>query len=122
MTNKKKRLEIKKLVIKRESRLILNNLELEALSGNKIVIVGENGVGKTTLLKAIKDRHLFEDKINFGGTISYLPQIFSEFSERNVLEHLIIESQNPNLIELYSKKKNGEISEDEFIKSINSYG
>ncbi|WNE40925.1 MAG: Nucleotide-binding protein ExpZ [Mycoplasmataceae bacterium] len=122
MTNKKIRLKIKKLSIKRESRVIINNLELEALSGDKIVIVGENGIGKSTLLKAIKEKHLFEDKINFNGTVSYLPQVFSEFSERSVLEYLIIQSQNSNLIKLYSKKDNGEISEDEFTKSINFYG
>jgi ATP-binding cassette subfamily F protein 3 len=122
MTNKKIRLEIKKLSIKKEEKLILNNLELDILTGDKLVIVGENGVGKTTLLTAINNKDDFQGKINFNGTIGYLPQIFSEFSEREVIEHLIIESRNSALIDLYSKKINQEISEDEFFKSANTCG
>lgn len=122
MTNKKIRLEIKKLSIKKEEKIILNNLDLEALSGDKLVIVGENGIGKTTLLTAINNKDSFQGRINFNGTIGFLPQTFSEFSERGVLEHLIIESWNSVLIDLYFKKTNQEISEDEFFKSANNCG
>ncbi|WNE40251.1 MAG: Nucleotide-binding protein ExpZ [Mycoplasmataceae bacterium] len=122
MTNKKLRLEIKKLIIKKEEKIILNNLELEALSGDKLVIVGENGVGKTTLLKAINNKNSSQGKVNFNGTIGYLPQTFSEFSEREVLEHLIIESQNPTLTDLYFKKVSKEISEDGFFTNANACG
>lgn len=120
--SKKIRLEIKKLIIKKEEKTILNNLEMEALSGDKLVIVGENGVGKTTLLTAISSKESFQGKVNFNGTIGYLPQIFSEFSEREVLEHLIIESRSSSLIELHLKKTNQEISEDDFFKIANTCG
>ncbi|WNE41584.1 MAG: Nucleotide-binding protein ExpZ [Mycoplasmataceae bacterium] len=122
MTNKKTTLEIKNLNIKKETKLIFNSIDLKVYFGDKIVIVGENGIGKTTLLKAINDKHLFEENINFNGTIGYLPQIFSDFSERKVIEHLIIQLKNSILLDLYYKKNKKEISENEFIKNANSCG
>ncbi|WNE41941.1 MAG: Nucleotide-binding protein ExpZ [Mycoplasmataceae bacterium] len=122
MTNKKIRLEIKNLTIKKGTKLIFSGIDLKAFSGDKIVIVGENGIGKTTLLKTINNKHFFEENVNFNGTIGYLPQIFSEFSERKVIEHLIIQLKNSYLSDLYSKKNNKEISEDEFFKNANACG
>lgn len=119
MNSKKIKLEIKNLNIKREGKLIFNSIDLKVFSGEKIVIVGENGIGKTTLLKAINDKNLFEENINFNGTIGYLPQIFSDFSEREVIEHLIIQLKNSDLLDLYYKKSKKEISENEFIKNAN---
>lgn len=45
-------LEIKKLAIGYD-HILLNNLNLSLNFGDKIVIIGENGIGKTTLIKTI---------------------------------------------------------------------
>ena len=66
---------------------ILECVNLDINSGDKIAIVGRNGAGKTTLIKGIIDNSLFDEgigeekfSINKIGTfdIGYLKQIVLE--------------------------------------------
>jgi ATPase subunit of ABC transporter with duplicated ATPase domains len=77
-------------------------LQLQNFSGDKVIIVGENGVGKSTLLKIIKGdfNHVFKGSVKTAGTIGYLPQSFKIFHERTAFEHLIKETNNFELINL----------------------
>ena len=52
-SNKRILLELKKLIFKRNNRIILSIKDLEFCYGNIIGIVGENGIGKSTLAKII---------------------------------------------------------------------
>lgn len=66
-----------------EGRVILNDVDLLVRSGDRIVLLGNNGTGKTTLLKIIEGK-LAPDagmvKVGPSVKIAYLPQIV-EFDE-----------------------------------------
>jgi len=77
----KLKLVITKLKLLLGERIIFNNLQLQVFSGDKVIIVGENGVGKTTLLKLIKGfSYTFNGSIKTEGNIGYLPQSFVNLS------------------------------------------
>lgn len=70
-----------KLTHHRDYRVLIDNLSLAVNPGDKIVIIGEEGEGKSTLLKWIYDPRLIEDyaealgdRIIQGDKIGYLPQ------------------------------------------------
>ncbi|NLI90677.1 MAG: ABC transporter ATP-binding protein [Peptococcaceae bacterium] len=85
---------------------VLQNISLEANKGEKIVVLGRNGMGKSTLLKAImglkevtrkgsilfRNEEMIErrtDEIARAG-IAYVPQGWLLFSSLSVDEHLRI--------------------------------
>lgn len=81
-----KKLEIKKLFFNYDKKIIFKNLSFSLEKGETICIVGNSGVGKSTLLKIItgfeknfKGDILINDKINrstnfLKNFISYIPQ------------------------------------------------
>ena len=48
---------------------LYDNISLEVLNGEKIAIVGKNGVGKSSLIKAIMKKISFSGQIKFGGNV-----------------------------------------------------
>lgn len=63
-------LDVKNLCVKIGEKTLKNNINLHVLRGEKIAIVGENGIGKSTFLKAILG--LSKDstgEINWGGNV-----------------------------------------------------
>ncbi len=79
-------LQIKNLTIhlKKDLRNIIENLSFHLNYGDKVAIIGKEGNGKSTLLKAIYDTSLIESYSEISGkinkkqeVISYLPQSFS---------------------------------------------
>ncbi len=79
-------LELKNVTInlKNDGRSITDNFSFTLNRGEKAVIIGEEGNGKSTLLKFIYDRNLIEDYCNCSGDIitkskmAYLPQVMDE--------------------------------------------
>ncbi len=80
-------LQIKNLNIylKKDLRTIIENLYFNLNYGDKVAIIGKEGNGKSTLLKAIYDLSLIEDYSEISGkinkkneVISYLPQSFND--------------------------------------------
>ncbi len=79
-------LELKNISInlKKDGRQITDNFSFTLKSGDKAVIIGEEGNGKSTLLKFIYDRRLVENYCDCGGSIitkskiAYLPQMMEE--------------------------------------------
>lgn len=76
-------LQIKNLTIThiKDNRVLLQNLSFVLNSGDKAAIIGEEGNGKSTLLKLIYDERLVEDYVEYSGEIirnqmhiGYLPQ------------------------------------------------
>ncbi|WP_288979656.1 ATP-binding cassette domain-containing protein [uncultured Parvimonas sp.] len=63
-------LNLEKLVVK--DRILSENIELKVFGNDKICIIGENGIGKTTLLKIILEN------IKKNVKISYMPQNYDD--------------------------------------------
>lgn len=96
-------LEIKDLTLKYGQSQILNGINLMAKTGEVTAVMGTNGVGKTSLLKAIAGRHPYaEGSITLDGValdhlnpfdaakagIAYVPQGREVFPMMTVLENL----------------------------------
>ena len=76
-------LQIKNLTLthKKDNRIILSNFSSSFNDGDKAVIIGEEGNGKSTLLKWIYDKELITTYCDEDGTLiksgeklAYLPQ------------------------------------------------
>lgn len=83
-------LDIKKLNKTYGSKVIFNNLDLVLGRGEKVALLGPNGVGKSTLVKAINKEIIFDGEIEFGHNVSigYFAQDSAEKlnPERTVFE------------------------------------
>ena len=75
-------LEVSNLSIKIQDRYLVKNLSLTLNKGDKLAIIGEEGNGKSTLLKGILGICKYAEvtgNINLkGNTIGYLAQSMSE--------------------------------------------
>lgn len=62
-------LQIKNLSIThlKDNRVLLNQFNLTINPGDKAAIIGEEGNGKSTLLKLIYDETMIEDYIEYSG-------------------------------------------------------
>ena len=64
-------LQVKNLTIThlKDNRVLLDNFSLTINPGDKAAIIGEEGNGKSTLLKLIYDENMVEDYIEYSGEI-----------------------------------------------------
>jgi len=78
-------MELKKLSKSFGSKLIFNDIELLLARNEKIALLGPNGVGKSTLLKAITKELAYEGEIIFGHNvkIGYFAQDSAENLDPN---------------------------------------
>lgn len=98
-------LEIKKLDLHYGASQILNNVSLTAEAGRVTCLLGRNGVGKTSLLRAVSGQHLASGgEITWQGSnitrmaaqtrarlgVAYVPQGREIFGQLTVLENLEI--------------------------------
>ncbi len=60
-------LELKNLTVRRGQKTLLRNFNLSLQNGEKVIIAGPNGVGKTTLAETILGFNPFEGEIFFKG-------------------------------------------------------
>jgi zinc transport system ATP-binding protein len=82
-------IEIQNLTVAYDSKIVLNNANLSVVENDFIGIIGPNGGGKTTLLKAIlglvqptSGQIVFSETMkNRGSDIGYLPQV-NKFDNR----------------------------------------
>ncbi|OUN20918.1 ABC transporter ATP-binding protein [Flavonifractor sp. An82] len=88
-------LTIKELKKSFDGRTLFDHVNLEVVGGERIALLGDNGTGKSTLLKILlKEEEPDSGKLKMGPTIKvgYLPQII-HFShpERNLVDTMIYE-------------------------------
>lgn len=57
------------LTMRRDLRPLLKDLELFPQPGERLAVIGEEGNGKSTLLKLIYDEKLVEDYVDWTGEI-----------------------------------------------------
>lgn len=120
-------------------RTILNDFSIVLNDGDKAVIIGEEGNGKSTLLKWIYDQQLVEQYIEFNGDkvnhgkMGYLPQELPEEDKTKSVYEFLSEEElfiqaNPNELGrlavqfnidvdfFYSDQKMGSLSGGEKVK------
>lgn len=81
-----------KLTHKKDLRVILDDFNLVLNAGDKAVIIGEEGNGKSTLMKWIYEPELIDDymeaegvKIDSGEKLGYLPQEMPEADKQKTI-------------------------------------
>lgn len=72
--------------------LLFENLAMQVNENQKVALVGRNGIGKTTLLKAIFD-HKEHNKINVSVKPYYIPQHIEKYDAVSVASALNIEEK-----------------------------
>ena len=86
------------------SRMLFENISFEIAEGEKIGFIGENGIGKTTLIKIITGEILHDDGAitkNNNLKIGYLSQQAPEDKNTSVFDEVL--SAYSNLLELEQK-------------------
>lgn len=106
MQTKNAKLEISNLNAYYGKALVLRDIGITVEPGERVAILGRNGMGKTTLLKSIMglDKVRVEGSIRYGGKemikmptygvarqgIGYVPQGWQLFRSLSVEEHLVM--------------------------------
>ena len=69
-----------------EDNLLIKNINIKVIYGDKICIIGDNGCGKTTLIKRIlnNDKNI---KVGSNVKIGYIPQQINFVSNETILEY-----------------------------------
>lgn len=99
-----------------EERILTKSISLEIYGSKKIVICGNNGVGKTTLLKIIYDMLKNREDLNVG----YMPQNYDEVLNRykNVLDYLCPEADKATISRIRTNLASLNITSDEAIGDL----
>lgn len=114
------KISIKNLSFSYKNKLILENVNLEILKGKKYLLRGDNGVGKSTLLKI-----LMGIERDYKGEISLNSTNLNLISDWNIVKNISFIDNNPLLIEgnlsenisFYSKYDNKKI--DVLVNLVN---
>ena len=86
-------LEIKSISFKIREKLILNDISLDVKSGDMVSIIGPNGSGKTTMLKAISNELNISD-----GEIIFNKKNISNWDIGDLANEKSVLSQSSNLV------------------------
>ena len=77
---KNRKIIISKVYFKYNNKFVLKNVNLEILKGDKIVIVGENGCGKSTLIKLISGL-LYPNSGTIINTANKIGVVFQDYAK-----------------------------------------
>ena len=89
---------LKKLKKSFDGRVLFHDVDLQARGGERIALIGDNGTGKSTLIKMLmEEEYPDEGKIKFGPSVktAYLPQIVTfDVPERNLVDTMLYSKRN----------------------------
>ena len=87
-------LSVKGLGKSYDGRVLFSDVDLLVEGGERIALLGDNGTGKTTLLRMLLGEETGEGKIKFGPSVkwAYLPQVIHfDHPERTLLDTMLYE-------------------------------
>ncbi|MBN1138781.1 MAG: ATP-binding cassette domain-containing protein [Anaerolineae bacterium] len=94
-------LDVRGLSVRLGSRDVLHGLEFSAASGQVLSIAGRNGVGKTTLLRALAGLQHFRGTVQVGGKQPDLAMVFQnpdlQLFNATVNEEILYKVSDPDL-------------------------
>ncbi len=106
-------LSVRDLSLEVNGRELLTDTTFTVDRGEKVGLVGRNGIGKTTLLRAIAgDGVLRRGEVKVSGDLGYLPQqprLVDEGGAPTGLRHVLSGRGLDHAGELASKTKGGEM-------------
>lgn len=100
---------------------ILDNLNIEIKNGDKVSLIGENGCGKSTILKIISKLESVDSgtvAIRSGTTIGYLSQQPENIYKNKIVKNILYDS----LVEILELEKKLKIYENKMINNPNDIG
>ncbi|MDO4282994.1 MAG: ATP-binding cassette domain-containing protein [Clostridia bacterium] len=117
-------LEVENICKEVDGEKVLNNVSFKVLKGDKIALVGSNGIAKTTLFKILMGELKADSgKFTFGKTInpSYLPQDNDEYfkSNKSIVEWIADEYHINDETVIRSFLGRMLFSGDEALKKVN---
>lgn len=97
-----KTITVKKISKSYPNKDLFEDLSFTVQRGDRIAIVGENGTGKSTLLKIISGREEIDEGslINDRVSVAYISQDFKGDTDQSVLEYLEKVEAKPKVFEL----------------------
>lgn len=76
------------IYIKKDLRKLIENFSFSMEEGDKLALIGEEGNGKSTLLKAIFNREMIESYADFNGEINKSKEVIAYLSQEANKEEL----------------------------------
>lgn len=121
ITDKKIDIKFENVSVEKNGKKILNNINLEIKSGEKVIIVGESGSGKTSILNLISRFCLPKE-----GTIKFNNRNILNFTEESFIDNVYYAIQEPTLFNKSIRKNilygnENKNNEDLMIASKKSY-
>jgi ABC-type polar amino acid transport system ATPase subunit len=83
-------LTIRDLSVTRESRAILAGVSLSVRRGELVVLMGESGSGKTTVLRAIAGLESYAGEVDVNGRVGIVFQFHNLFANMTALQNVCL--------------------------------
>jgi len=77
----------------RDCRVLFENLSFSVNPGDKLAIIGEEGNGKSTLLKLLYDPSLVENYADWEGTVSHKKETLGYFPQEEAFSGQTVEDR-----------------------------
>lgn len=98
-----KLLDVEKIVKSYGEKTVLSKISFHLMSGEKIILVGKNGAGKTSLIKIILNLIPYDSgALNFSFPSSIKSKLFYVPEEASVYEYLTVSEHVEFVAKLYS--------------------
>lgn len=123
VTGKSPEIIVQNLDLSFDGKTLFTDLDFVVSYGDKVTIVGENGIGKTTFLKLLSgvDDYPFSGSIEIEGRIGFLPQHFEEVDGNLLAVEVLLKSLYDDEINEFLELPLTPFSH-EWIQELNSLG
>lgn len=85
-------LEVSNLAIKYNDEYLFKNLSFNLKKGERLVIIGQSGSGKSSILKSILGEVDYEGEIKCSSRVGYMPQNLALFDHKTVRQNVELPS------------------------------